>query len=267
MFIDTHCHLSFDSLYNDLPNVLLRAKNAGVGKIFTMGNNLKDSLLSQKVSSENSEVYFTAGIHPEDCTDFTTEKLHEDLSAIIKLFADPKCIGIGEAGLDIRWAKSLGNAAFDNEVAKQVSIFKSQLDLALEHNLPIVIHCREGEDEMFDDLEVFVKNGGRGILHSFTGDVDFMKYFLDLGMYVSFNGIITFKNGQNVRDLLSEVSLDKILFETDAPFLAPEPYRGQTCEPWHVVETYKKASVLKNVDVEKLQSIVEENVDRLFNIG
>lgn len=271
MYIDTHCHLSYGDLYKNLESALQKAKSSSVGKIISMGNNVEDATIVKEISDKNDTVYYAVGLHPEDCVEQTLEKAFAEISYLQDFISDSKCVAIGEIGLDNRfldylefekYSSSLGWKANANAI--QLKVFEKLLDWALEISYPVVIHCRESEKEMFPLLDNFISNGGRGVLHSFTGNTDFMKHFVEKGMYVSFNGIITFKNGQNVRDLLIQVPMDRLLFETDAPFLAPEPYRGQLCEPAHVVEVYKKASEIKSVSLFELENVVEENVSNLF---
>ncbi len=273
MFIDTHCHLSYGDLYKNLDSALQNARDASVRKIISMGNNLEDANLVKTISNNNEAVYYAVGLHPEDCVENSMEDSLSEVESLQSFIADSKCVAIGEIGLDNRWLEYLAKEKYlsvsdwkekANDV--QMSVFSKLLDWALEVDYPVVVHCREAEKEMFDLLESFTLNGGRGVLHSFTGNLDFLQHFLKKGMYVSFNGIITFKNGQNVRDLLSSSPVEQILLETDAPFLAPEPYRGQLCEPVHVVEVYKKTAEIKDLEVSVLENIVEENVRKLFTI-
>lgn len=271
MFIDTHCHLSMEPLNSRINQVIQTADSDFVKKMVTMGTNYEDSIAASKIALENESVYFSVGYHPEECMRKTLENAKKEFENIMKIPIDSNCIAIGEVGLDNRWLDYITESEFNGDEEKksiadnvQSEIFRMSLKWALDIDLPVIIHCRESEEYMYPILNNFAKNGGRGVLHSYTGNSDFMLEFINRGWFVSFNGIITFKNGQNVRDLLKLVPPDKVLLETDAPFLAPDPFRGQVCEPKHVVEVYKKASNIMDIDITDLEVIVEQNYLTLF---
>jgi len=272
MLIDSHCHLTTEDFSDDLSEVISRAVSAGVGKIINIGTDIETSKKCVKDAGKFGELYATVGLHPEEALEDENSDLKDIYNKLKEIAANDKVVAIGEIGLDYRWieyvieSKNIKNPHkyADSAIRKQRNVLESQLELALELNLPVVIHSREAETDLFELLKSFTENGGEGVLHSFTGDLGFMQYFVQRGWCVSYNGIITFKNADNVRLLCEKTPLESILLETDAPFLSPVPYRGKRCEPAFLVETLKKLSEIKGFDEEELENLIEENTYKLF---
>lgn len=294
MFTDTHCHLTTEELQNDIEGVVKRANDCGVTRVITAGTDFNTSQKAVEFSKTFSQIFATVGLHPEEAMEMTMEEIDREIDSISSLIAhrqpqglssiqsrnpwdksgEGKIVAVGEIGMDrhrVRYIAQEGGItdfeSFERDsIEKQKYALEQQLQLALETNLPVVIHCRDSEKDLLRILSRFTQNGGRGVLHSFTGDELFLEHFVSLGWYVSFNGIVTFKNGENVRELCRKVPVEQILLETDAPFLAPEPHRGKVCEPQYVVEIAQKIAEIKDVSIGDLEIILEENVQRLFDL-
>ncbi len=224
MLIDTHCHLT-DKKFTDVRTVIEEAKEAGVAKIVVPAINIEDSKLAAKVA-EGEDVYAMAGVHPEEVEGITdVNKMAEELRQILS--QTNKMVGIGEIGLDFYWDKE------KKTKKKQIEVFAAQMELAVQMNLPVVIHMREAEKEMREVLEK-MKVVPRGQFHCFAGSEDFLELILDKGFYVSFAGNITYKTAENLRDMVKKVPLSRLLLETDSPYLSPEPLRGTVNTPANV---------------------------------
>lgn len=220
MLIDTHAHLNFPELLKDIDGVLERARIVGVEKIICVGTNLEDSKVAIGLAEKYSNLYATVGIHPEN----TCENWNE----FERLAKNPKVVAIGECGLD-------------NKVGlpNQKEIFEKQIAIAGKLNLPLIIHCRNAQEELMEMLKR-VQHDTRGVLHCFAGGMEIPENF-----YVSFAGNVTFKNAENLREVAKLVPLEKLLVETDCPFLAPEPRRGSQNEPVNVKITASKLAEIK----------------------
>ncbi|MDR3285347.1 MAG: TatD family hydrolase [Holosporales bacterium] len=248
--IDSHCHLtSFD----DLDNVIARAKNAKVSKIVTIGTELNDFEKMNVINSEFSEfVDVVVGVHPDNCLSISLK----DIEEYFKKIDIKNIIGIGEIGLDYK-----NNP---NEVIKkkQKEFFEIQLSFASDNNLPVCIHMRESSDDILDILRNF--SNIRGVFHCFSENKQFAKKALDIGFFISFSGIVTFKNAKAVQESAVYVPLNRMLFETDAPYLAPTPHRGKRNEPAYVSLVYDFVSNLKDISKEDLVNKIYENFKSLF---
>lgn len=256
MFIDIHAHLNDERLIADVDNIILRASEQNVGKIVCVGSDYDSSILAISLAEKYKNVYAAVGIHPYDC--FMFDKKMEDL--ILSVSKNKKVIAIGEIGLDfndiqyqINQAK-LKNPKLDltEEIFKnkQKEIFLKQIELAHKISLPIVIHMREATNETLQILEnnkYLIKNGG--IFHCYNGSLETTKRIFNLGFYISIGGTITFKNSK-MQEILKEIGIEKVMLETDCPYLSPEPFRGKINEP-------KNISIIAN----KIATIINENVD------
>ena len=276
MLVDSHAHLDF---VDDLEKALVRAKEAGVKKIFSIGTNLEESKkaieISNKYSSADLKIYATCGIHPKDgradVEKFGLLHCFETLKQIAR--SSNKVVAIGEYGLDYyvtsdpSYAKaSEGKQETSEEEKKfQRELFRAQIRLAAELNLPLVIHCRNGWEEIFDLID---KRGrtSLGVFHSWTGDWEAAKKALDLGFYISFSGIVTFQNASAVQSVAKKIPLDRMLLETDSPYLAPEPFRGSTNEPKNVRIVAQFIAGLRNQTVDEISSKTSANARKLFNL-
>ncbi len=257
-YVDTHCHLN-QSFYKDRWNeVAKRAFNENVKLIITIGTNIEDSIECVEVSKKLDYVYASIGIHPHDTKNV---KGFDDILKLMKLAKDnEKVVAIGEIGLDF----------FKNYSPKDVQekYFRMQINVARELNLPIIIHDRDAHDEVYKILKEEKAFEVGGIFHCYSGDYNFAKKIFDLNFLISFPGTITFKkNREKAESLIKKIPLDKILTETDAPFLTPEPFRGKQNEPMYVKYVTKKIAEIKNLDEEEVCMAVIKNVKRLFKVN
>ncbi|MBR1983414.1 MAG: TatD family hydrolase [Clostridia bacterium] len=251
MYVDTHCHLD-DTRFNvdEEVNSYLRV---GVTKVINVGCNALSSKKGQELSKKHQSIYFGAGFHPSDANDYnqTTE------DEIIKLLSDDKCVAVGEIGLDYHWEP------YDKQV--QQKVFLRQLELASEFKLPVSVHSRDATEDM---LKLLKDNKSKlaygGVMHCFSGSTETAKILLDLGFYLGFGGTVTFKNAKKTVEVASLCPNDRILTETDCPYLSPEPYRGQTNSPKNIPIITSFIAKLKNIDNVEFASIVMKNAEKLF---
>ncbi len=248
--IDLHAHLDDPKLYPDLDNIIKRANESKVYYIISPSINLDSAKKIIEISKKFENVLSMIGIHPSDTESFKDE----DLNEIKKLINNEKIIGIGEIGLDY---------TYKTDKKRQKEIFEKQLQLAEEYKLPAIIHIRNTFDEVFDILENYKIIP---IWHSCTGNLKEVEKFLEIGGYLSFSGIITFKNAYKLREVVKLVPLERIFLETDSPYLTPEPYRGKINEPAYVKFIYQKFAEIKNIEIEKLENIINENFKKLFRL-
>ncbi len=254
--VDTHCHLADPRLYPDLQGVLERAAAAGVRLIVTVGalGSIEANRLTVDIAERHPGIVAVIGIHPHDAkTDLPTH-----LRELNELARSPKVVAIGETGLDFHYMRSPREAQEDS--------LRRHLELAAELGLPIVVHCRDGEQRLAEILREVGIPPAAGVIHCFTGDVRAAREFLALGFYISFSGILTFKNADALREAARIVPDDRILVETDAPYLAPEPYRGKRNEPAYVRCTLEALARLRNVDPDGLSTLIMANATGLFRI-
>lgn len=254
MIIDSHCHLDFPDFAPERDAVVARARAAGVGRMITISTRLDKYEQVRAVAEAYDDVYFTVGTHPHEA------HLEPEVSAerIAELSRHPKCVGIGEAGLDYHYDKA------PRDVAARV--FRTHIAAARLTGLPLVIHTRDADE---DTARILVEEMGQGafkaLLHCFTGGAELARTGLSLGLSLSFSGVITFKNSDALRAVAAEVPMDRILIETDAPFLAPVPKRGKRNEPAFVVHTAQTVADVKGVAYEALAAATSANVLALFD--
>lgn len=246
MLIDTHCHLTDNYVSGDLNDILARAAAAGVGMIICPTANPDDIDNAIKIAETYSNIFATIGIHPEyagtDASAYLTESV----------LTHTRVVGVGEIGLDYHF----GN---ENRTA-QIKLFEQQLDLARRYDLPVAIHTRDAEDDTIAILDGNI----RGVMHCFTSSWNMAKTMLDRGFYFSASGILTFKNADEIRETFAKIPIDRIVIETDSPYCAPVPHRGQTCEPAFVVDTARVLAQIKNLHLDDLAPILAENTQRLY---
>lgn len=254
MLIDSHCHLDFPELKGELDAVLARARTAGVGLMVTISTRVRrfDEVLA--IAEANDEVFCSVGTHPHNAA----EELDVTTSDLVRLARHPKVVAIGEAGLDYH---------YDNSPRPdQERSFRIHIAAAREIGLPLVIHAREADADIARILEEESAKGAFPfVLHCFTSGPELARRGLALGGYVSFSGVVTFKKSDALRDIAREVPLDRILVETDAPYLAPEPMRGSTNEPAFVVHTAARLAAVKDLSEVELARATNDNFFRLFN--
>jgi len=253
IFYDTHAHLDYPDYAHDLPELIERAQAAGITKIISIGTDLESSARAIKLAERFPGVFAAAGWHPSNA-----HEAPDDIRPVLReLVKHPKVVAIGEIGLDyhrLPGGKTSGSAADDaGYKTKQAAIFQQQLEIAAEAGLNCVIHQRDSFDDTLAQLKPFAGKV-RGVFHCFGENTDRMRRVLDMGSLVSFTGIVTFKNGQNVRDTLVATPLGKFMLETDCPYLAPVPYRGKRCEPAYVKEISETVAQTKGCPLEELSA-------------
>jgi TatD DNase family protein len=254
MLVDSHCHLDFPDFADDLDGVVGRARAKGVGRMVTISTRVRklEGLLA--IAGRFPDVFCSVGTHPHNAH----EELDITAADLVARTRHPKVVAVGEAGLDYHYDNSPRDA--------QAQGFRTHIAAARETGLPLVIHSREADD---DTARILEEETGKGafpaVLHCFTGGRDLAMRGVALGHYVSFTGILTFKNSQNLRDIAAALPADRILVETDAPYLAPLPYRGKRNEPAYVTETAKVLAQTRGVSAEEVARQTTENFFRLFS--
>ncbi len=250
--IDSHCHLDHEPLLSDLMNVIKRSKEVGIKKLLTISTSFESFDRIKKIIQEDEMIYGTIGIHPHETTQ---NKITSN--TIVKNFIDnPKIIGIGETGLDFYYENS--------DKDDQIKSFKEHIEASIQTNSPLIIHSREAENETFNILNEYKNQNLKILMHCFTGSKNFAKKLLSLNAFFSASGIITFKNSLELQDTFKILPIDKILIETDSPFLAPVPNRGKKNEPSFIDFTAQKLADIKNISKSDLVKFTTNNFNKLF---
>ena len=251
--IDSHCHLDHEPLLENLNDVLKRSKDIGITKLLTICTTLDSFEKIKSIIKKDKMIYGTYGIHPHE-----SEKDQVKKETIVKeVTENNRIIGIGETGLDFYYNHA--------NKSRQLDSFKSHIEASISLNKPLIIHSREAEKETFDILNFYKGSDLKILMHCFTGSLEFSKKLLTLGAFFSASGIITFKNSTELQDTFKSIPLEKLLIETDSPFLAPIPMRGKKNEPSFIKYTLEKLSSLKETTEEELSNITTNNFNRLFN--
>lgn len=254
MLVDSHCHLDFPDFAAELDAVVGRARAAGVGRMVTISTRVKKHAQVIAIAEKYADVFCSVGTHPHHAR----EELDIDAKALIALAKHPKIVAIGEAGLDYHYDTGPRE--------DQAKSFRQHIAAARETGLPLVIHSRDCDADMAAILrEEMGKGAFKAVLHCFTGGRDLAFTAIELGHYVSFTGILTFKNSEALRAIAAALPADRILVETDSPYLAPVPYRGKRCEPAYVVETAKVLAETRGVSPDEIARATTENFFRLFS--
>ena len=252
--IDSHCHLDHSPLFENLNDIIYRAKEIGITKLLTICTTQESFKRIKTIVEQDKIIYGTYGIHPHE-----TENNHVNKQTIVnEIKKNNKIIGIGETGLDFFYNHSNKN--------RQISSFKEHIEASIELDRPIIIHSRNAEKETFDILNSYKKNELKILMHCFTGSLEFAKKLLSLNSYFSASGIITFKNSIVLQNTFTQIPIEKLLVETDSPFLAPIPMRGKKNEPSFIKYTLEKLSFLKKTTEEKMSNITTNNFNQLFNL-
>jgi TatD DNase family protein len=251
--VDSHCHLDFEGTEEGLPGVLARAEAAGVGLMVSISSRVRRFENLRRIAEENTNVFCTVGTHPHNA--------HEELDVTVEHLAElarhPKCVGIGEAGLDYHYDFS--------PRAAQEQGFRLHIAAARLTGLPLVIHSREAEADTILILQEEMKRGTfTPLLHCFTSKRELAEAAVALGGYVSFSGILTYKSAEDIRETAAALPLDRIIVETDSPYLAPVPYRGKPNEPAFVLKTLEKLAEVRGLPVAEMARITNDNFFRLF---
>ncbi|MDT2640121.1 TatD family hydrolase [Enterococcus dongliensis] len=255
MIFDSHTHLNVEQFENEIPETVERARELGVTEMAVVGFDTPTIEKSLELNQQYEGIYSIIGWHPTEAGNYTKE-IEEGL---IKKLTLPKVVALGEIGLDYHWMED------PKEV--QANVFRRQIAIAKELNLPISIHTREALEDTYQILrEEDIRDIG-GIMHSFSGSGEWAKRFLDLGMHVSFSGVVTFKKALDVQEAATLVPLDKLLVETDAPYLAPTPYRGKRNEPGYTRYVVEKIAELRGLSLEEVAEQTTKNAHCLFRIA
>ncbi len=253
MLTDSHCHLDFPDFADQLDAVVERARAAGVSRIITISTRVARHADIAAIAERFPDVFFTVGTHPLQAA----EEPDVPMARLVELSRHPRCVGIGEAGLDYHYD------AAPRDVADRV--FRTHIAAARESGLPLVIHSRDADADMAATLRDEMGRGRfEAVLHCFTSSMELAMTGLELGLHISFSGVATFKNSEALRDVARAVPLDRMLVETDAPFLAPVPHRGKRNEPAFVAHTARALAEVKGVAFEAFAAATSANVDRLF---
>ena len=249
---DTHCHLQLEQFQEDLPEVVEAARSAGVERILTLGIDAESSRHGVQIAGQFPEVFAAVGIHPTDVKEdwqMQSEQIREMAQN------HPKVVAIGEIGLDLYWK--------DVPLPRQLPVLEAMLQLAEDLSLPVVIHNREAQEEMQEFFRAHGIRSLRGVMHSFAGSIADAEFYLERGMYISFTGVITFKNFKQ-QEVVRYIPLNRLLLETDAPFLAPVPFRGKRNQPAYVRYIAEKHAELRGISEEEVRQVTSANARELF---
>jgi TatD DNase family protein len=251
MIIDSHCHLDYEPLINNINQILLNAKKNDITKLLTIGTSLESSKKVLDIINKYSNVYGAIGIHPNS----TTGNL-EKLDGILALKNNNnKIIAFGETGLDYFYKRSEKN--------DQIFSFEKHIEFSIAENVPVIIHTRDADNDTISIIKKYYKKTNF-LVHCFTGTLDFAKKLLDLNCIISFSGIITFKKSNNLRDVVKYVPLEKMLIETDSPYLSPDPFRGKSNEPANVKIVAETIASIKQIPFEEVASFTTANFENFF---
>jgi TatD DNase family protein len=254
MFVDSHCHLNYKGLVEDQPGVLARARAAGVSQMLNISTRASEWDAVIAVAERESDVMASVGIHPHEAD------VHPDVetATLVEKARHPRVIGIGESGLDYYYDHS--------DRGRQRESFRNHIAAARETQLPLIVHTRDAEEDTYDILaEEMGKGAYPALIHCFTASGDFADKVLALGLYISISGIVTFRNAKELQAAAKAIPLDRLLIETDSPFLAPVPHRGKPCEPAFVADTARFLAELREEPLETLAEATSANFYRLFS--
>lgn len=248
---DTHSHYDDEQFDNDRAALLSSLQDRGVKNAVTCGCDIESSRNSKQLAEKYGYIYFAAGFHPENLEGFELN----DLETIKALAQSEKCVAIGEIGLDYHWMSS--------SKEKQKEFFEAQIELAKELDLPVIIHDREAHG---DTLDIIRKTKPSGVLHCFSGSKEMAKEVVALGMYIGMNGVATFKNARKSLEVIKEIPLERLVLETDCPYLCPEPYRGRRNDSSYIPYIAERIGALLERDAQEILDITNENAKRLFRL-
>ena len=253
MAIDTHAHIFDEQFDSDRLEVIKRIKEANLSKVMIVGFSKETNVLAQNLALEYDFLYPTAGYHPSEANEINGVDILE-LETFIK---NNKVYAIGECGLDYYWVK-------DN-IEKQKWLFVQQIELAIKYDLPLVIHCRDAVNDIYQILKEY-KDKIRFVMHCYSGSVEMAKEFIKLGGFISLGGPVTFKNAKTPKEVATIVPLDRLMIETDCPYLAPTPYRGKRNESSYVRNVLNEIAILRGISVEELEKVLDYNSINFFKL-
>lgn len=249
--IDTHSHLLDDVFKDDLLDCIERCKKNNINKIVLVGFDRLTNDKAQELAKKYDIFYPTAGIHPEEVIDLN------DLLYLEEFINSHKVVAIGECGLDYHWSK--------DKIELQKVIFEGQIKMAIKYNLPLIIHSRDAIQDTYDILEKY-KGQVRGVMHCYSGSLEMAYRFLDLGFYIGLDGPVTFKNAKEPKKVASSIPLDRLLLETDCPWMTPAPYRGKRNESSYLIYIAEEIAKLRNISIKEVEEATDRNAEKLFNI-
>ncbi len=252
--IDSHCHIGMGE--DNIEQVIKNALDKGVSRLLSVACNISDYQLLLKLLDNYSMVYGAFGIHPENAKDCPSQDAFKKM-----IMAHPKLIGVGETGLDYHYMT-------EDKITQQKA-FEYQIEMASQVQKPVIIHTREADEDTISILRAAYRGGVLkygGVLHCFTGTVKLAEKALEFGLYISASGVITFKNADSIRSVFQMIPLERLLVETDSPYMAPVPYRGKENQPAYVIKTAEKLADIKGVELSEIEQITSNNFNRLFNI-
>ena len=254
MLVDSHCHLNFPDFKNDMDAVIARARENGVGVMQTICTEMEEFDEVSAIAEKHDFIYCSVGVHPNE----SGVKKYAELESLLSKTSHPKVIGVGETGLDYHYETS-GRGI-------QQESFRIHIRAARESGLPLIVHTRDADDDTVDILSEEMASGAfKGLIHCFTSTKYLAEKAIDMGMYVSLSGIISFKNAEDIRNTVKGLPMDRLLVETDAPFLAPLPHRGKRNEPSFVVHTNRKLAEIKGISEDECAKATTDNFFRLFD--
>jgi len=249
VFTDSHCHL-YNEYYDDLEGILNLSKENKVNRYINNGCDKDSNIEVLSLVNKYENMYGTLGIHPEYVKGYT----NDDIKFIRDNLNNSKIIGIGEIGLDYHYTKE--------DKDEQIKLLEVQLKIAEDYNMPVIIHSR---DATLDTINTLKKFNVTGVIHSFSGSIETAREYIKMGYLIGINGVITFKNA-NIKDVIKEIPLEYLVLETDSPYLTPEPFRGKQNNPSHILDIAMFVADLKNITMEELDKITNENLKRVFKI-
>tara|TARA_Y100001970_G_scaffold43642_2_gene54393 strand:+ start:2997 stop:3752 length:756 start_codon:yes stop_codon:yes gene_type:complete len=249
-FIDTHCHIYYDKYQNDINDVINRANNNNVKNMICVGVDIESSKKSIALSEQYESIFATVGYHPHEAKVVDSNYLNN----MIELLKHPKSVAVGEIGLDYYYEHS--------DKKTQIKIFREQLELAKDLDMPAVIHNRESDDDLYKNIKESKIN--KGVIHCYSSDVKYANKLFDLGLLVSFTGIVTFS--KSLQKVVKEIPLEKMMIETDSPYLTPIPFRGKRNEPHMVSLIAEKIAEIKNISIKEVAQTTTKTAKKLFNI-
>ncbi len=252
--IDSHCHLDMDAYGNDLDTLIARARAVGVKRTITIGIDTASSRKAVQLAESYREIHATVGIHPHDAV----RAEEKDFTELVRLAERPEVVGYGEIGLDY--------AKLYSPPEVQRPVFARQLALARELDLPVIIHDRDAHQDTMRLLREAAPYTAGGVMHCFSGDIALARQVLELDMYISIPGIVTFKNAATLQEVVREIPMDRIILETDGPFLAPVPFRGKRNEPAHLIYIAARVAEIKGMELQEVARLATENTCRLFRL-
>lgn len=248
---DTHAHYDDEAFDDDRESLILLLKDRGVVGIVSCGCDIESTVANQNLSHSFDDFYFAAGFHPENLEDFSVE----DLEKLEPFFADEKCVAVGEIGLDYHWMNSTKE--------KQRELFVAQIELAKAKSLPVIVHDREAHG---DTLDILKATKPSGVLHCFSGSVEMAREVIKLGMFLGFNGVATFKNARKIPEVIREIPLDRIVLETDCPYLAPEPHRGKRNDSSFIPFVAQRIGEILGISAQEVLDVTNKNARALYNL-